>query len=128
MSNETYLIAAYFVVGAICLGISVAAYLWLRGPMQGIANSLPYQNWGKVIGKGFPLSMVLFVLSACLSVSYYGGCEQKKYNEIVNDRSYITTKNAEQVSAGLYGVIWSVGLWSVILAVALRASRGRGLQ
>ena len=28
-------------------------------------------------------------------MNYYG-CEQKEYNEILNDRSYITKKNAEQ--------------------------------
>ena len=114
--------AAYFVVVVICLCISVAAYLWLRGPMQGVADSLRRGNWEKIIRRGFPISMVLFVLSACLSVSYYG-CEVKKYSDIVNDRSYITAKNAEQISKSLDAVIWSVALWSVILAVALRASR-----
>jgi len=58
-------------------------------------------------------------------VNYYG-CEQKEYNEILNDRSYITKKNAEQLSKALEGVIWGLALWSVILAVALRASRRRG--
>jgi hypothetical protein len=122
MSNETYLIAAYFVVSAICLAISVAAYRWLRRPMQATADSLLRENWGKIIRRGFPLSMVLFVLCACLSVSYYG-CEGKEYSDIVKDRSYITAKNAEQISKSLDAVVRSVALWSVILAVALRASR-----
>ena len=58
-------------------------------------------------------------------MNYYG-CEQKEHNEILNDRSYITKKNAEQLSKALEGVIWGLALWSVILAVALRASRRRG--
>jgi hypothetical protein len=53
-------------------------------------------------------------------VNYYG-CEQKKYNKILNNRSYATKKNAEQISEALKGTIWAVGLWSVILAAALRA-------
>lgn len=63
-------------------------------------------------------------MSSCLSVSYYG-CAQKKYDEIVKDRSYITQKNAEQLSEALQGVIWSVALWSAIFAIALRTARRR---
>ena len=66
--------------------------------------------------------MLAFVLAEGLSVNYYG-CEQKKYQEIVNDRSYITGKNAEQLSKALQGVVWSVGLWSTLFAIALRTAR-----
>ena len=125
MSNEAYLIASYFGAVVLCLSLGLAAYLWLRPPLQDAADSLPQKNWSRIIRRAFPLSTILFVLSGCFSVSYYG-CEQKKYNEILNDRSYITKKNAEQLSKALEGVIWSVGLWSVILAVALRVSRRRG--
>jgi hypothetical protein len=125
MSNEAYLIVSYFGAGVICLGLGLAAYFWLRRPLQGVADSLPQKNWRQIIRRGFPLSTLLFVLSGSLSVNYYG-CEQKKYNEILNDRSYITKKNTEQLSKALEGAIWSVALWSVILAVALRASRRRG--
>lgn len=122
MSNEAYLIASYFAAGVVCLGLGFAAFLWLRRPMQEVADSLAQKNWSRIVRRGFPLSTMLFVVSGCLSVNYYG-CEQKKYNQIVNDRSYIAKKNAEQLSEALQGVIWSVGLWSVILAVGLRASR-----
>jgi hypothetical protein len=124
MNNEAYLIISYFASGVLCLGLGLAAYLWLRRPLQGVADSLPQKNSRQIIRKGFPLSTILFVLSACFSVNYYG-CEQKKYNEILKDRSYITSKNAEQISEALKGIIWAVTLWSAILAVALRASRRR---
>ncbi len=110
MSNEAYLIVSYFGAGVICLGLVLAAYFWLRRPIQGVADSLPQKNWRQIIRRGFPLSTILFVLSGCLSVSYYG-CgheEYGNYNEILNDRSYITKKNAEQLSKALEGVIWSV--------------------
>ncbi|HEV2196338.1 MAG TPA: hypothetical protein VGR55_12215 [Candidatus Acidoferrum sp.] len=122
MANETYLIVSYFAASVFCLALGLFAYLWLRRPTEEIADSLPHKNWRKIIRKGFPLSMVLFVLAEGLSVDYYG-CGQKKYQGIVNDRSYITRKNAEQVSEALQGVIWSVALWSVLLAIALRAAR-----
>jgi hypothetical protein len=120
MSNEAYLIVSYFAVGVVCLGLGLAAYLWLRRPLQRVADSLPLKNWSRIIRRDFPLSTILFVLSGCLSVNYYG-CEQKKYNKILNNRSYATKKNAEQISEALKGTIWAVGLWSVILAAALRA-------
>lgn len=124
MSNETYLIVSYFVVVALCAGLGIAAYLWLRRPAEGIAGSMPHENLRKIIRRAFPLSTVFFALSWCLSVNFYG-CEQKKYHEIVNDRSYITTKNAEQVSEALRGIIWSVALWSAFFAIALRTTRRR---
>src|SRR5262247_3107695 len=124
MSNETYLIASYFDAGGLCLGIALAAYAWLRKSVAGIAGSLPQESWKRIIRKAFPLSTILFVLSSCLSVNYYG-CEQKKYQEIVNDRSYIARKNAEQLSEALQGVIWSVAVWSVIFVIALQTTRRR---
>lgn len=123
MSDETYLIASYFAAGALSLGIALAAYAWLRRPAEGITNSLPQEDWKRLIRRIFPLSTILIVLSSSLSVNYYG-CEQKKYEEIVKDRSYITKKNTEQLSEALQGVIWSVGLWAAVFAIALR-TRGR---
>lgn len=124
MSNETYLIVSYFAVVALCAGLAAAAYLWLRKPAEGIASSLAHESLRKMIRKAFPLGTVFFALAWCLSVNYYG-CEQKKYQEIVNDRSYITKKNAEQVSEALQGIIWGVALWSAFFAIALRTTRGR---
>ena len=124
MSNETYLIVSYFGAVALCSGLGIAAYLWLRRPAEGIAGALPYENLRKIIRRGFPPSTILFALSWCLSVNYYG-CGQRKYSEIVNDRSYIAKKNAEQVSEAMQGIIWSVALWSGVFAIALRATRGR---
>lgn len=122
MSNEAYLIASYFGAVVICLSLGLVAYLWLHRPLREVVGSLPQKNWGRIIRGAFPLSTILFVLSGCLSVDYYG-CGAKGYKEIVTDRSYITSKNAEQVSKALEGIIWSVTLWSVLLAIALRAAR-----
>jgi hypothetical protein len=124
MSNEAYLIVSYFGAGVFCLLLSLAAYLWLRRPTEGIADSLLHKNWQKIIRKAFPLSTILFVLSSCLSVNYYG-CQLKKYSEILNDRSYIAAKNAEQISQSLNAILWSVAVWSIILAVALLRGRRR---
>lgn len=121
MSNEAYLIASYFGAVVLCLSLGLAAHLWLRRPLRKVADLLPQKNWGRIIRRAFPLSTILFALSGCLSVDYYG-CGQKGYKEIVSDRSYITSKNAEQISEALNGIIWGVGLWSAILVVALRTA------
>lgn len=126
MSNEAYLIASYFIVGVLCLLLSLAANLWLRRPTEGIADSLPHEKWRKIIQRAFPLSTILFVLSSFLSVNYYG-CQQKKYSDILKDRSYITAKNSEQISQSLNAIVWSVGVWSIVLAVALRGRRRSAL-
>ena|SRR5882724_11856261 len=124
MSNEAYLIVSYFIVAVLCLLLGLAAYFWLRRPAEGIADSLPHEKWRKIIRKAFPLSTILFVLSSCLSVNYYG-CQQKKYSEILNDRSYITAKNSEQIAQSLNAILWSVAVWSIVLAVALLRGRRR---
>jgi hypothetical protein len=119
MDNKTYLNISYFVVIVICLGAAWVAYLWLRRPVEGIANALPRQNLGSFIKRAFPLSILLFVLSACLSVSYPGGCNPTPYDKIVADRAYIISKNEEQISASLHAVAIGALLWTGIIAFSL---------
>ena len=119
MDNKTYLNISYFVVILICLGVAWVAYLRLRRPVEGIANALPRQNLGSFIKRAFPLSILLFVLSACLSVSYPGGCNPKPYDKIVADRAYIISKNEEQISASLHAVAIGALLWTGIIAFGL---------
>ena len=123
MSNETYLTVSYIITGAICLFLAGVAYLWLRRPVEEIANALPRKNWGKILARTFPLSMVLFAISACLSVNYYGGCNPIPFQKIVENRKYITTKNVEQVSRALDSIVMTVSLWGGILLLSLWAIR-----
>jgi len=126
MDNKTYLYVSYFVVCGVCLCLGLLAWLWMRRPLAGIARALPQRKWESLLKRAFPLSTVLFVLSACLSVNYYGGCNPMSYDKIVEDRDYIISKNQEQISQSLNAIVWSVSLWAGIVLVSLLAiQRGK---
>jgi hypothetical protein len=119
MRNETYLIVCYVGAGVLCLGLAIAAYVCLRKSADKILGALDWKPWGGTLKRAFPASIVLFALSACLSVSYYGGCTGRTYAQVVSDRDYILQKNREQVSKTLEAVVYAVALWSVIMLLVL---------
>ena len=119
MTNETYLVVSYFASGLLCLGLTLAAYVWLRRSVNGIASALPQENWGKVLKKAFPLSTILFAFSSFLAVDYYGGCGQKTYADIIKERSYLVEMNQKQVSNTLMAIVSAVLLWGLIVLLSL---------
>ena len=129
MGNETYLTVSYFTVGLICFCLGLAAYLWLRRPLHAIFGALSQKSWGELLKRSFPLSLVLFALSSCLSVNYYGGCNPIPYKKIIEDRGYIVAKNQEQISKSLSAIAVGVSLWGFIVGLSLfvirRDRRGR---
>jgi hypothetical protein len=122
MGNEEFLIVSYFLVGLFCACLGLAAYLWLRGPAERIFGALQREHWENVLKKSFPASVLLFALSGFMSVSYYG-CENRKYNNIVSDRSYVISVNERQISETLSSIVLAVLPWTVIMLVSLLAIR-----
>ena len=122
MRNDQFLIASYFVTSLLCLGLAVAAYLWLRRPVEQIFSALPRQDWGKVLKKAFPASTILLALSGFLSVSYYG-CTNRSYANIVSDHAYIISVNQQQIAATLSSIVVAVFVWAVIVVVNLWSIR-----
>ena len=100
MTNEQYLIVSYFCVAAISVVIGFAAYLWLRAPFYGIAAALPWKAFRDLLAWLFPVGILLPAFLGFISVSYKG-CLVKDYNQIVAKRSYLVSKNQEQISASL---------------------------
>jgi len=126
MTNETYLVVSYFGAGALCLGLALAAYVWLRRSVNGIASALPQENWGKILRKSFPISTILFAFSSFLAVDYYGGCGQKPYADIIRERSYLVEMNQKQVSQTLLAILFAVSVWGVIILLSLFAIQRAG--
>ena len=125
MDNKSYLNISYFAVTGVCLGLGWIAYLWLRRSLEGIAQALPPKGLADFLRRAFPLSTILFVLSACLSVNYYGGCNPLTYDKIVANGAYIISKNEEQISESLKAVALGVAMWGGIVVFALLiAQRG----
>jgi hypothetical protein len=117
MSNEQYLIVSYFSVGALSIVIAMAAYAFLRRPLAGLAGSFHNRNLASVLEKLFPAGLVLPALAAFLSVSYHG-CHAS-YQSIIADRSYLVSKNQEQISAICFSLMLAVLGWGVVVLLSL---------
>jgi len=122
MTNEQYLIVSYFCVAPVSVGIGFVAYLWLRGPLRGIAATLPWKGFRELLVRLFPAGILLPALLGFLSVSYKG-CNIREYDKIIARREYLVSKNQEQISASLVHVVWAVFAWCALIAIFLAAKR-----
>ncbi len=122
MGNEEFLISSYFAVAAICVCLGLAAYLWLRRPLDKIVDALPRKSYGTILKRSFPASTLLMALAGFLSVRYYG-CANLPYQKIVSDRSYILTISRQQISETLSSIVLTVFIWGVVILLALVAIR-----
>jgi len=125
MSNEQYLVVSYFFVGALSTVIAMAAYAFLRRPLDGLARSFPNRNLAPVLKKLFPAGLVLPALAGFLSVTYRSCGES--YSSIIASRSYLVGKNQEQLSAICFSLMLAVLGWGVVIVLSLVSQRKRRL-
>ena len=117
MSNEQYLIVSYFLVGGLSIVIGVAAYAYLRRPLEGLSRAFPSPHLASALKKLFPAGLVLPALAGFLSVSYQS-CNQN-YVSIIADRSYLIGKNQEQLSAICFFLMLAVLAWGIVILLSL---------
>jgi len=121
MSNEQYLVVSYFSVGALSTLIAMAAYAFLRRPLDGLARSFPSRNLASVLKKLFPAGLMLPALAGFLSVTYRSCGES--YSSIIASRSYLVGKNQEQLSAICFFLMLAVLGWGVVILLSLFSQR-----
>jgi len=122
MTNEQYLVVSYLCVAVISVVIGLAAYLWLRGPFDRLASALPWRALRGLLARLFPLGILLPAVLGFVSVSYRG-CNKQEYEKIIADRSYLVSKNQDQISASLIHVMWAVFAWCVLVCILLAVKR-----
>jgi hypothetical protein len=125
MSNEQYLVVSYFSVGALSTVIAMAAYAFLRRPLDRLARSFPNRNLASVLKKLFPAGLALPALAGFLSVTYRSCGES--YSSIIASRSYLVGKNQEQLSAICFFLMLAVLGWGVVILLSLVSQRMKGL-
>ena len=125
MSNEQYLVVSYFSVGALSTVIAMAAYAFLRRPLDGLARSFANRNLASVLKKLFPAGLVLPALAGFLSVTYRSCGES--YSSIIGNRSYLVGKNQEQLSAICFFLMLAVLGWGVVILLSLVSQRVKRL-
>ncbi len=117
MSNEHYLVVSYFVAGAVCLGVGVAAYLALAKPLAKIAEAVAEEHGSRLLKRALRLSMILAALAGFLSISYTQGC--MKYEQVVKNRDYLVRVNQLQVQSTGNWVAAAVVLWCVVVLICI---------
>jgi len=125
MSNEQYLVVSYFSVGVLSTVIAMAAYAYLRRPLDRLARSFPNRNLASVLKKLFPAGLVLPALAGFLSVTYRSCGES--YSSIIASRSYLVGKNQEQLSAICFFLVLAVLGWGVVILLSLVSQRMKRL-
>jgi len=120
MSNEKYLIISYFVVCGMALIVAFSAYLWLRPAVQGISQKLSAKQLARIIRKLFPLSLLFPVLLGFFSITYKN-CEKDTYEKVIADRSYLVTKNQEQLSATFRNASVGIFVFGLLVFIVLIA-------
>ena len=124
MTNDQYLIVSYFVCAAISVAAGILVYLYLRRPFAAVADAASGKHLPSLLKRLLPCGLVFPALLGFLSVTYQS-CNRTTYTEIVESRSYLVTKNHEQISAILFYVLVAVLFWNLIALLILRSARER---
>jgi hypothetical protein len=122
MTNEQYLIVSYFTVGALCVALAVAVYMFLRSSFVDILQHMPQKNMARILKRLFLIGIVFPALFGFLSVSFYS-CSKDTYSEIIDDRGYLIEKNREEMTTTTKYIITALFVWSFIIGGTIYLSR-----
>jgi hypothetical protein len=121
LSNENYLLVSYFVVGILCLGIGVGAYLVLAPSFAQIAGAVAGGVRRNFLKSATGFLMLFAAAVGFLSISYTDGC--LNYEQVVRNRDYLVRINQQQVQSTGGWVVAAVFLWCIVVMICLVALR-----
>jgi hypothetical protein len=127
MTNERYLVASYFVVAALSVGLGSGVYFFLRRPFNIIADSASGKRLPSILKRLLPCGLLFPALLGFVSVKYIA-CDghHTDYKAVVKDRSYLVQKNQEQVSSVLLSILEAVLFWDVVVLLTMKYAQNRG--
>jgi hypothetical protein len=125
VTNEHYLYVSYFAAAAAGVAGALIVTLVLRRPHR--EATAGDGALGTLLRRAFPAWLVLGVLLAFTSVSYFD-CAHGKYAQIVADRDYLVAKSQEQTVAMARGMAVGLLAYGFVLVPFLwaRARTARG--
>jgi len=132
VDNEQYLQVSYFVAAGAGIVAAVVTALVLRRANREATEAPSAAAWaGRLLRRGLPAWLILAVLAAFMSVSYFParGCNEpsKTYSQIVADRDHLVqvtktqaSEMANQLAVALvdYGVVLGIFLWARARSIA----------
>ncbi len=124
MTNEQYLIASYFTVGAICTALAAGVYLFLKNSFIGIIRHIPFRQLSLILKRLFLIGILFPALVGFFSVSFRS-CSKDTYEEIIADRDYLIETNKEELSTSVFHIVVALFVWGVIAAGAVYLVRNK---
>lgn len=124
MSNEQYLIASYFALGAVCTGFGVGTYLLLRRHASNLVESFHGSVAARLIRRFFAVGVILPSMLGFLTVSYYS-CDVNTYEKVIENRAYLVGKNMDQLWWSATLLMYALVVWLAIVTALIIFGRAK---
>lgn len=127
MSNEAYLIFAYFLglLGSVLLAGYV--YYSLHRTFAELVSDLLSSRPARSLGKIFSSSIWLIALLGFSTISMTNSCAGiTEYSEIIVDKVYVYDRAREQISASAMHMFWGLALWGLVVSILVIARKRQG--
>ncbi len=127
MSNEAYLIFAYFL--ALLGSVLLAGYVYysLHQIFAELVSNLLSTKPARLLRKMFPTSIWLLVLLGFSTISMTNSCAGiTEYSEIIVDKVYVYDRAREQISASAMHMFWGLALWGLVVSILVIARKRQG--
>jgi hypothetical protein len=124
VSNEAYLIFAYFLalLGSVLLAVYV--YYSLHETFAELASDLLSSKSARWLRKMFSSSIWLIALLGFSTVSMTDSCAGiTEYSEVIVDKVYVYDRAREQISASAMQLFWGLALWGLVVSILVIARK-----
>ena len=124
MSNEAYLIFAYFL--ALLGSVLLAGYVYysLHETFAELVSDLLSSKPACLLRKIFSSSIWLIALLGFSTISMTNRCAGiTEYSEIIVDKVYVYDRAREQISASAMHMFWGLALWGLVVSILVIARK-----
>ena len=115
-----YLYVSYFAAVIFGLVFAIVITAILRKPHRQATTDVKAGKLGTLIRSIFPSWLILTILLAFISVSYFD-CSHTTYQQVIEDRDYLVNKTQEQISNILMWLVIALLAYCFILVLFLWA-------
>jgi hypothetical protein len=127
VSNETYLIFAYFLALLGSALLAVYVYYSLHETFAELVTDLSSSKSARWLRKMFSSSIWLIALLGFGTVSMTDSCAGiSEYSEVIVDKVYVYDRAREQISASAMQIFWGLALWGLVVSILVIARKRQG--
>jgi hypothetical protein len=109
----------------VCILLATVVYALLRRSLERLSRTAFGDTLGKIMRKVFSLNLLLFALAGFFSVSLRS-CNKESYESIIADKTYLISKNQEQLGTSMLYICVALLLFGLLVSVGLSIIRKKG--